>query len=106
MKILLTLCLLASAPVFAAPRRVEIQVTADGYKPDKLTAKPGEQLVLVFKPAASMGCCDAIVVPAANFKGKVEKGGKPLEVPVTMPASGKLAFACSMNMCQGEVAPK
>lgn len=106
----LTLALIAALPLTAgaaddAPRRVEIQVTAEGYKPSKIKAKPGENLILVFKPTDDMGCCDAITVPAIKWSGRVEKGGKPVEVPAKVPATGKLTFACSMNMCKGEVAP-
>ena len=97
--------LLMAAPAFAdGARRVEIQVSGDGYKPATVSAKPGEKLVLVFKAAGDPGCCGSIVVPAANFRGSVDKA-KPLEVAVTMPASGKVTFACSMNMCKGEVVP-
>jgi plastocyanin domain-containing protein len=91
----------AEAP---APRRVEVQVTGEGYKPSTVQAKPGEKLVLVFKVAGDPGCCDRIVVPSANFRGTAQ-AGKPLEVPVTVPDTGKLTFACSMNMCKGEVIP-
>jgi len=104
MRRLLLLCLLAG-PAFAAepaPRRVEITVTADGYKPEKVAAKPGEKLVLVFKGTADMGCCDSIVVAATNTKVKAQNG-KTVEVPVTVPASGAVTFACSMNMCKGSV---
>jgi len=89
----------------AAPRRVEIQVTEEGYKPAKLTANPGESLVLVFKATGATGCCGSIVVPDAKWSGTVDKS-KPVEVAVTMPASGKLTFACSMHMCQGEIDAK
>jgi plastocyanin domain-containing protein len=107
MKTLLTTLLLLLASVVAradAPRRVEIKVTGEGYTPSKVEAKPGEKLLLVFTVVGNPGCCDSIVVPQANFRGRAE-AGKPLSVPVTMPASGKLTFACSMNMCRGEVVP-
>ena len=99
----LALTTLGAAP---AARRVEIKVSGDGYVPSTVKAKPGEKLVLVFtlEKGKSGGCCDRIVVPAVKFTGTVE-AGKPLEVPVTMPDKGKLEFACSMHMCQGEVAP-
>ena len=106
-KIALALVLLLSPATFAdaKPRKVEIAVTQEGYKPDHLTAKPGEKLLLVFTAKGDTGCCGTIVVPSANARGHVEEG-KPLEIAVTMPASGKLTFSCAMNMCKGEVAPK
>jgi plastocyanin domain-containing protein len=89
----------------APPRRIEIKVSGEGYAPASVKAKPGEKLILVFKAGASTGCCGSLVVPAAKFSGTVEPG-KSLEVPVTMPESGKLTFACSMGMCRGEVVPQ
>lgn len=109
----LALALAAVAPTVAvakepppahAGRRVPIKVTDKGYEPAQLTAKPGEKLVLVFLATDAMGCCDAIIVPQVNASGTVTKD-KPLEIPVTMPASGKLVFACSMTMCRGEISP-
>jgi plastocyanin domain-containing protein len=109
----LTLALAFAAPAVAkepvpspsaAPRRVDIKVTSKGYEPAQLTARPGEKLLLVFTATDKMGCCDAIIVPAVNASGTVTKE-KPLEIPVTMPASGKLVFACSMTMCRGEISP-
>lgn len=90
------------APAAAAPRRVEIQVTGEGYKPSLVKAAPGEKLTLVFKGTKEMGCCDQIVIPAANWRGKVE-ADKSTEVTVTVPPDGKLVFACSMSMCRGTV---
>ena len=87
-------------------RRIEVEVTSDGYKPSYVTAQPGEKIVLVFKAGAGgfMGCCNKIVVPSANAQGTVTKS-KPLLVGATVPPSGRLTFACDMDMCKGEVGP-
>jgi plastocyanin domain-containing protein len=94
----------AAAHAEPAARRIEIQVTADGYKPSTMHAKPGEKLVLVFKRIGSAGCGNTVVVPAANFRADLVEG-KPVEVAVTMPKLGKLTFACPMDMYQGEILP-
>jgi plastocyanin domain-containing protein len=63
---------------------------------------PGERVTLVFQGGAELGCCDQIVLPAVGWKGRVTPG-KSVEATVTVPASGKLAITCSMNMCQGQL---
>lgn len=94
----------AGARAEPAARKIEIQVTADGYKPSTVRAKSGEKLVLVFKRVGSAGCGNTVVVPAANFRADLVEG-KPVEVAVTMPKQGKLTFACPMNMLEGEILP-
>ncbi len=83
-------------------RRVEITVTGDGYHPAGMAAQPGEKLVLVFKPSGFMGCCNKIVIAGATEAVTVPRD-KPIEVAVTMPPSGPLGFACTMNMCKGSI---
>jgi hypothetical protein len=103
--LLVSLPLLAGADGKAAKgRRVEVQVTAQGYRPRSIQAAAGERLVLVFKAAGETGCCGNLVV-AGKAVGAVEKD-KPLEVSVTVPPTGKVVFACSMYMCLGEVVAK
>jgi plastocyanin domain-containing protein len=85
-------------------RRVEIAVTGKGYEPAIVTAAPGEKLVLVFTASGWMGCCGDIVVTGTEAAGKVTQS-RPLELAVTVPASGHLGFACTMDMCKGEIGP-
>lgn len=83
-------------------RRVEIEAGVGGYKPDKITAKPGEKLVLVFTRTAEGECLSQVKVadgPVTDLPMNT-----PVELAITAPQSGKLGFACGMDMATGVVA--
>ena len=82
-------------------RRVTIEAGKEGYVPDKIPGKPGEKLVLVFTRTVEGECLAELRTP----DGKVVElpMNKAVEVPITVPASGKLTFACGMDMFQGAV---
>jgi plastocyanin domain-containing protein len=92
----------APPPPLPEGRHVVVQVTGMGYRPDHIEAQPGEKLALDFQAQGWMGCCDKIVIPSLSLSGEV-KPGHPWVVGVTVPQSGKLAFACSMDMCKGQI---
>ena len=82
-------------------RKVPIEATMDGYKPDKIPGKPGEKLILVFTRTAESECIEQLVTPD---KQTVDLPmNKPVEVAVTVPQSGRVEFACGMNMYKGVV---
>ncbi len=94
------------APAVAAkapegPRTVAIEANEKGYVPDKITGKPNEKLKLVFTRTIEAECLAELKTP----DGKLHKlaMNTPLEVEVTVPATGKLAFACGMDMFQGQI---
>lgn len=84
-------------------RHLAIEVLDTGYKPTKLKAKPGEPLVLEFTRKTESACAKQIKIA----------GGTPVdlplnqvkEFPVTMPATGDLAFTCGMDMMSGVIVP-
>ncbi len=69
----LVLMLLACKPVGPASGVIEVQVTAKGFEPDRIAVRH--------------------MLPL----------GAPIDVKVTPPPSGQLAFACPMNMYRGAV---
>jgi plastocyanin domain-containing protein len=83
------------------PRKVAVEANIKGYTPGRITAAPGEQLVLVVTRTLEGACLEQISVA----------GGAPItlplhtavEIPVTAPASGELAFACGMDMFRGAI---
>lgn len=92
-----------TAPVFAADgtRLVPIEAGKDGYMPDKIPGKPGEKLKLVFTRTVDSDCLAQVKVAGG---APVELPmGKPVEIAVTVPASGQLAFACGMDMFTGVI---
>lgn len=89
----------ATAP--AGPRKIAVEANIKGYTPGRITAAPGEQLVLVVTRTLEGECLEQITVA----------GGAPIalplntavEIPVTAPTSGELAFACGMDMFRGTI---
>jgi Cu+-exporting ATPase len=83
-------------------RRVKIEAGKGGYKPDKIKARPGEKLVLVFTRTAEGECLSQVKVadgPVTDLPMH-----KPVEIAVTAPDSGDLRFACGMDMATGVIA--
>jgi hypothetical protein len=86
------------------PRRIAIEANEKGFVPDTIQGAPGEKLVLVFTRTIDGDCMSQV-----KFAGQ-----KPIElpkdqavdVPVTVPTSGKLQFACAMDMNTGVIVPK
>ena len=64
---------------------IAITVDEKGYTPAEVKAKSGEPVRLVFTRMTDAGC------------------GQQLGVDITMPTSGKITFACGMDMYQGAV---
>jgi len=82
-------------------RKINIEASKEGYSPERIVGKPGEKLVLVFKRTIEADCLAQVKVadaPAVDLPMNT-----PVEVPVTVPQSGELAFACGMGMFKGTV---
>jgi plastocyanin domain-containing protein len=83
-------------------REIAISVDAVGYHPAESHAKGGEQVHLVFTRTTEDGCGTEVVIPSAHVKRELPLN-KPVSIDVTMPQTGKLAFACGMDMMHGTV---
>ena len=89
--------------VTAAPGgRVAITVDNSGYHPSTVHATAGQPITLVFTRTADEGGCGEHVVIASQNIDRELPVGRPVEITVT-PSSGRLAFACGMNMYRGAV---
>src|SRR4051794_33409570 len=82
-------------------RKISIEASKDGYSPERIVGKPGEKLVLVFKRTIEADCLAQVKV--ADGAAVDLPMNTPVEVPVTVPQSGELAFACGMGMYKGTV---
>lgn len=82
-------------------RHIAITVDTSGYKPEKIPGKPGEKLVLVFTRTADSTCIAKLVTP--DSKTVDLPMNTPVEVPVTVPQTGEVGFACGMDMFHGVV---
>ncbi len=82
-------------------RRIDIEAGKDGYRPERIAGKAGEKLMLVFKRTVEGACLAELKTPDGKL---VELPmNKQVEVPVTVPTSGELAFACGMDMYTGKI---
>lgn len=82
-------------------RSVPVYVRKAGYEPDKITAKPGEKLELVFTRVEETEC--GAQVKVADGAVVDLPMNQPVPIKVTVPASGKVGFACGMDMMTGVV---
>ncbi|MCX5742399.1 MAG: cupredoxin domain-containing protein [Proteobacteria bacterium] len=82
-------------------RHISIEANNDGYTPDKIPGKPGEKLMLVFTRTADSSCIAQLKAPDGKLYDLPMN--KPIEVAVTVPTSGRVEFACGMDMVKGVV---
>lgn len=102
--------LLLTLLVFAACKReapiasgtVDVKVTAKGFEPDRISVAPGKPITLRFTRTVAETCADAVNVQGDPVKHALPLNA-PVDVQVTPPASGQLAFACPMNMYRGAI---
>jgi plastocyanin domain-containing protein len=86
------------------PRKVSIEAGSKGFVPDTIEGKPGEKLVLVFTRTIDGDCMSQV-----KFEGQkpIElPKDQAVEVPITVPTTGKTQFACAMDMNTGVIVPK
>jgi plastocyanin domain-containing protein len=95
-------CEKKAAGAGAAGGRTEIKITVDavGYHPAEATAPAGKPVRLTVTRTSEDLCGEEIVVPSAKIK-KTLPLNQPVSIDLTMPESGKLAFACGMDMMRG-----
>lgn len=82
-------------------RRIEVEAGMDGYVPATIAGKPGEKLVLVFKRTVEGSCFEQLKTPDGKLIDLPMN--KPVDVAVTVPQTGEVAFACGMDMFKGVV---
>ncbi len=87
-------------PQQAGPPLREVTVTAKGFQPARIEVAPSQPVVLRFVRKVAETCADAV-----DVQGDPVRHMLPLDVPidikVTAPPSGELAFACPMKMYRG-----
>ena len=106
---LIAMLLAASCKQQAQPARqsgagdvAEIAVTEKGFEPDRIQTAPGQQVTLRFTRKVAPTCADAVEVQGDPVRHMLPLNA-PVDVKVTAPQSGQLAFACPMNMYRGAI---
>lgn len=82
-------------------RRIAVEAGKEGYRPEQIGGKPGEKLVLVFTRTTDATCIAQLKTPDGKLVDLPK--GTPVEVAVTVPASGEVGFACGMDMFHGKI---
>jgi plastocyanin domain-containing protein len=82
---------------------VAVSVTNKGFEPDHINAAPSQALVLRITRKVAETCADAIEVDGDPVRHMLPLD-RAIDVKVTAPKSGELAFACPMKMYGGAIA--
>ncbi len=83
-----------------SPRVVQLAVTERGFEPASLQAKKGEPLRLVVTRKTTRTCATELVIKDAGINRKLPLN-QPVEIEFTPAKSGKLRYACGMDMLAG-----
>ena len=81
--------------------RHAIEVDARGYHPDRVEARAGEPVTLVFTRTTEAGCGEELVIASQDIRRDLPVG-EAVEVTFT-PEVGEVTFACGMEMYRGAV---
>lgn len=92
----------AGTPPKDSRPEIHVAVTAQGYEPARAQAPANAPIRLVFTRTTDEGCGQQLAVPSLNLRRDLPLN-EPVELDVTMPPSGSLAFTCGMDMYRGAV---
>ena len=81
---------------------IDVAVTQKGFEPERVHVAPGKPVTLRFTRKVAETCADAVDVQGDPVRHMLPLNA-PVEVRVTPPASGELAFACPMKMVHGAI---
>jgi plastocyanin domain-containing protein len=77
-------------------------VVAGGYSPDRILAKRGRPLRLLFDRREENPCSDEVVLPEWGIRRALPAFSETL-VEVTPDRTGEFPFSCGMNMLHGAI---
>ena len=83
-----------------AERVVQMTVTEDGFVPAEIAVKKGEPLKLVITRKTKRTCATEIVIRDYGIEKKLPLD-QAVEVSFTPTRSGKVKYACAMDMIGG-----
>lgn len=85
-----------------SPQIKEVTVSAKGFEPDRIEVAPGQEVVLRITRKEKETCADAVHVQGDPVR-HVLPVDRTVDVKVTAPPTGEIAFACPMNMYRGAI---
>jgi plastocyanin domain-containing protein len=81
----------------AAPRRVALAVTTEGFVPDTVPLKVDEPVVLVVTRTTDETCATELRIEGTEVRQALPLD-HPVEVAYTARKAGKVKFGCAMEM--------
>lgn len=81
---------------------VNVTVDADGFKPDRIPAKRGKPITLVFNRTTDKTCATEVVIASERIRKELPLN-KQTFVTFIPEKTGEVAFACPMNMVKGSI---
>jgi plastocyanin domain-containing protein len=81
---------------------IEMQVTGEGFVPSSIKVRKGQPVRLVVTRKTERTCATEIVIRDQGINQKLPLD-KPVTVEFTPAKSGKLRYACGMDMISGVI---
>ena len=81
-------------------RSLPVTVSDLGYEPNTLEAKPKETVVVAFTRTSKSECGRYVQVEGTDTQAELPLN-ETVNIPIEMPESGEVTFACGMNMMHG-----
>ncbi len=91
------------APPPRNARRVDIEITGEGFRPNRVEGRVGETITLVFTRTVERSCVDHVILSLDEDR-RVERDlplRAPVAVTLVLDAVGELGFSCPMGMHGG-----
>ena len=88
------------APVETTGRRIDVTVTKEGYKPDKIDVAANEEVTLVFTRTEETECGAEVAIPSMNVK-KALPLNQAVAIAFKTDKPGEVGFTCGMDMYKG-----
>lgn len=95
----------AAPPKPKDPRRIDLSLTEEGWKPKEVKVKKDEDVKLVFTRKTDRTCAKEVILYTSD-KDKIEKKlplNEPVEIVTRFRKAGELGFTCHMNMVSGVI---
>jgi plastocyanin domain-containing protein len=81
---------------------IQIAVTEDGFEPNKIAVKSGDDVTLVITRKTDQTCATEVLVPERDLRQELPLN-QAVAVKLGKVEPGTIAFACPMDMVKGEV---
>jgi plastocyanin domain-containing protein len=89
-----------AAPIATTGRRIDVTVTKEGYKPDKIDVAANEEVTLVFTRTEETECGSEVAIPSMNVK-KALPLNQAVAIAFKADKPGEVGFTCGMDMYKG-----